>query len=54
MTTSCSDSGGGEGTLEISFPLLQVAACDRVVDWRIIISSNFIHFVLMLLEDVKE
>ncbi|GJZ62167.1 hypothetical protein Tco_0618304 [Tanacetum coccineum] len=54
MMTSCSDSGGGEGTLEISFPLLQVAACDRVVDWRIIISSNFIHFIFMLLKNVKD
>nr|GEX72308.1 putative nucleotidyltransferase, ribonuclease H [Tanacetum cinerariifolium] len=32
LTTLCSNSGGGEGGLVISFPLLQVAACDRVVD----------------------
>nr|GEZ80837.1 hypothetical protein [Tanacetum cinerariifolium] len=31
LTTSCSNSRGGEGVV-ISFPLLRVAACDLVVD----------------------
>ncbi|GJW69269.1 hypothetical protein Tco_0123693 [Tanacetum coccineum] len=53
LKTSCSNSRGGEGALEISFYLLWVATCDRVYDVGGLY-SNFIHFILMLLEDVKE